>query len=174
MRNGEVFIEEFAMRIPVLSAMLLIAMMGSAMAIAADQLLAKYFVIQKSLASDSMNGVTAAAAEIEKLSRQAAATNPKSRTQLLALSKAAARFSAADLKSARDAFGELSEAMIAYLKASRAKTNPPYQFYCSMVKKNWLQPDKTVRNPYYGSAMPKCGELVQTQKSETQSMGRHH
>jgi hypothetical protein len=29
-----------------------------------------------------------------------------------------------------------------------------------MVKKNWLQPDKSVRNPYYGSSMLTCGELV--------------
>lgn len=147
-----------------------------------DQLLGQYFSIQKSLASDSVNGVATSAAEIAKISRQATATETQGKTQLIALSDVAAKFNAADLKSARNGFGDLSDKLIAYLKASGAKTNPPHQFYCSMVKKNWLQPDKTTRNPYYGKSMLTCGELVQAEKANEQmmdmpmdqSMGHHH
>jgi len=127
---------------------------------AAGQLLEKYFVIHKSLASDSTDGVAASAAEIAKISLQAAAKDARSRSELTALSGAAAKLNSADLKSARNGFGELSGSLIDYLKASGANRNPPYQWYCPMMKKSWLQPDKAVRNPYYGSSMPKCGELV--------------
>jgi hypothetical protein len=126
----------------------------------ADQMLAQYYVIQKSLASDSVNGVAASAAEIAKTSRQAAASSPN-KAQLTALAEAASKLSGTDLKSVRSGFGDLSDKMIAYFKASGAKTDPPYQFYCSMAKKNWLQPDKPTRNPYYGSEMPTCGVIVQ-------------
>jgi hypothetical protein len=127
---------------------------------AINQMLAPYYTIQRSLASDSMNGVATSAAELAKLSREAAATEQDGKAQLLALADAAAKFNAADLKSARDGFGDLSDKLIAYLQASKAPKNPPYQYYCSMVKKNWLQPDKGARNPYYGSSMLTCGELV--------------
>jgi hypothetical protein len=127
---------------------------------AADQLLGQYFSIQRSLASDSVSGVQAAAVQIAKLSRQEAATQAAERAQLLALAGSASKLNASNLKAARTGFGDLSDKLIAYLKASKAKRNPPFQFYCSMAKKNWLQPDNAVRNPYYGSAMPTCGELV--------------
>jgi hypothetical protein len=127
---------------------------------AADQLLGQYFAIQRSLASDSVNGVAADAARIAKLSKQAAASQEEGKEQLVALANSAAKLNGSELKAARNGFGDLSEKLIAYLKASKAKRNPPFQFYCSMAKKNWLQPDKTVRNPYLGSSMPTCGELV--------------
>ncbi len=147
-----------------------------------DQLLGQYYSIHKSLASDSVNGVAASVAEIAKISRQAAGTETQAKAQLLALSDTAAKFNSADLKSARNGFGDLSDKLIAYLKASGSKTNPPFQFYCSMVKKNWLQPDRATRNPYYGKSMPTCGELVQAEKANEQMMdmpmdqstGHHH
>jgi hypothetical protein len=125
-----------------------------------EQLLDQYFVIQKSLASDTTRDVAATATQLAKISRQAAGAEPRARTQLLTLAEAATKLQAADLKSARNGFGELSDKLIAYLQATGAKRNPPYQFFCSMVKKSWLQPDKKTRNPYYGSSMLTCGELV--------------
>jgi hypothetical protein len=92
---------------------------------------------------------------------------------LMAVANAAAKLQTTDLKSARNGFGELSDSMIAYLQATRAKRNPPFQFYCPMVKKNWLQPDKNVRNPYYGSSMLTCGDLVQAGQSVKQNMGHN-
>jgi hypothetical protein len=152
------------MRSALLCGMLAVAVLGLAMTslppASVNQLLGHYYTIQRSLASDSINGIATSAGEIAKLSRQAAAAEPLGKTELIALSEAAAKFNAADLKSARNGFGDLSDKMIAYLKASKAARNPPYRYYCSMVKKNWLQPDNGTRNPYYGSSMLTCGELV--------------
>jgi len=144
---------------------LAIAVFGSAAAnppaAVTGQLLTPYYAIQKSLVSDSMNGVAAAAAEIAKIGKQASTTQQAGKPELLALSECAAKFSAADLKAGRAVFGDLSDKIIAFIKASNSAKNPPYQYYCPMVKKNWLQPDKGgARNPYYGSSMPTCGELV--------------
>jgi hypothetical protein len=139
----------------------------------AEQLLAHYYLIQKNLASDSIEGVSAAAAKMADISRRAAATEPKAKTQLTAIAAAAAKLRATDLKSARNGFGELSDGLIGYLHATQAERNPPYQFYCSMVKKNWLQPDKETRNPYYGTSMLKCGELIQSSPAVGQHMGHN-
>ncbi len=139
-----------------------------------EQLLDQYFIIQKSLASDSTDGVAAAATQLAQISRRAAGVEPQARPQLLALAEAATKLRAADLKSARSGFGELSDKLIPYLQATGAKRNPPYQFYCSMVKKSWLQPDKETRNPYFGSSMLKCGELVQSGQSAEQPAEHHH
>jgi len=172
------------MKATLLITILAVSIMGLAVAGTAaagmDQLLGQYYSIQKSLASDSVNGVAASAAEMAKLSRQAAGNESQAKAQLLALSDTAAKFNSADLKSARNGFGDLSDKLIAYMKASGSNTNPPYQFYCSMVMKNWLQPDKTTRNPYYGKSMLTCGELVQPEKANEQimdmpmDMGHHH
>ncbi len=126
-----------------------------------DQILEQYYVIQNSLASDSMHGVLPAAQKISKLSGQAAQSDPKSKAQLSALSAAATGLNAPDITTARLQFGELSKRLTAYLQASGAGKNPPYQFFCSMAQKGWLQPDKNTRNPYYGSSMLKCGDLIQ-------------
>ena len=126
-----------------------------------EQLLGQYFMIQKSLAADSVKDVSQSAAGIVKIGREAAAADSGAKAQLAAISEAAAKLNNADLKTARKEFGTLSDRVIAYLKASGAKRNPPYQFYCPMVKKSWLQPDKQTRNPYYGSSMLTCGEIVQ-------------
>lgn len=138
-----------------------------------EQLLGKYYGIQKSLAADTTAGVSASAAQIADISRRAAATKPQAKTQLTALANAAAKLRATDLKSARNGFGDLSDSLIAYLQATQSGGNPPFQFYCPMVKKSWLQSDREIRNPYYGSSMLKCGELVQP-KPVAQKMGQNH
>ncbi len=124
------------------------------------QLLEEYFVIHKSLAADSTSGVAGAARKIANISTRAALSEPKRKAELTALSTAAARLQAADLKEARNQFGEVSKWMTAYLKATGDPMNPPHQFYCSMANKGWYQPDKSTRNPYYGRSMLTCGELL--------------
>lgn len=139
-----------------------------------EQLLGKYYGIQKSLAADSIAGVSASAAQIADISRRAAAKESRTKTQLMALANAAAKLRATDLKSARNGFGDLSDSLIAYLQAAQSKGNPPFQFYCSMVKKSWLQSDMETRNPYYGSSMLKCGELVQPKPVAEKTEHNHH
>jgi hypothetical protein len=144
---------------------LIISTLGSVLAAPptkpVDQLVEQYYIIQKSLSADSITGVSAAAAQVATISRRSVRTEPQLKIQLTDLSNAATKLQTADLKSARNGFGELSDKLIAYLKSAGVKKNPPFQFYCPMVKKNWLQPNKETRNPYYGSSMLTCGELVQ-------------
>lgn len=127
----------------------------------ADEILREYYVIQKSLAADSTGGVAAAAQKIATLSGQAARSETKAKTQLLALSSAAAALRAHELNAARLGFGELSMRLTAYLQAAGPRKIPPYQFFCPMAHKGWLQADKDTHNPYYGSSMLKCGDLIQ-------------
>jgi hypothetical protein len=78
------------------------------------------------------------------------------------LAKAAAALSNAnDLKGARDAFGQLSDALIQKVKAD-GTIDPAAELkvgYCPMIHKSWIQRGDQVRNPYYGAAMLTCGEV---------------
>jgi hypothetical protein len=68
---------------------------------------------------------------------------------------------AADLKAARVAFGELSDAVIAAGKAEGWKDTPEVKVaYCPMAKKSWVQKESEIRNPYYGTAMLTCGSFT--------------
>lgn len=73
----------------------------------------------------------------------------------------AALESAADIKAARDAFGPLSDAVIAWVQsdASKGAAGELRLAYCPMVKRSWLQLDEQIRNPYYGKQMAGCGEF---------------
>ena len=59
----------------------------------------------------------------------------------------------ANLNQAREAFAPLSDEMIKV----RRKGDPAV-YYCSMVRKSWLQKKGDVGNPY-AAGMEKCGEL---------------
>jgi hypothetical protein len=69
-----------------------------------------------------------------------------------------------DLKSQRIHFADLSNDMITLAKASKLATEPIYQQYCPMKKSNWLSSEKPIKNPYYGSSMLTCGQVVATIK----------
>jgi hypothetical protein len=61
-----------------------------------------------------------------------------------------------DMDGARRSFAMLSDELIKVRNA--AKGARPAVYYCSMVKKSWLQPKGQIGNPY-DSAMAMCGEL---------------
>jgi hypothetical protein len=124
------------------------------------RMLEQYFVIQKELAADSIQHVPEASGKLMKLARSLAAQDAKRKTDLSAMAETAANLKTADLRSARNAFGELSKPMISYVN-SLSLQQRPYQFYCPMVKQSWLQPDQETRNPYYGKSMLECGTLVE-------------
>jgi Protein of unknown function (DUF3347) len=96
------------------------------------------------------------------------------KTQAVALGKpgepiakaAAAVETATDVSGARDAFGPLSDAVIALVQAdgSRDAAADLRLAYCPMAKRSWLQREEQVRNPYYGSKMSSCGEFKPLKK----------
>jgi len=66
------------------------------------------------------------------------------------------------LEKARERFKDLSQAMITLLKEFQGKiegAEKAYVYYCPMVDASWLQKEKGTLNPYYGSAMLKCGSV---------------
>jgi len=115
-----------------------------------------YLQIHGQLTTDKTDGVKAAAAAIVKQAETMGANGA-------AIGKAAAAVaSAADLKAARQAFGPLSDAVIAAVSASGPATSKELGLklaFCPMVNRSWLQKDEKIRNPYYGSTMLECGEI---------------
>ena len=124
---------------------------GPASAAVADGLAAPYLHIQVALANDSTEGVSEAAraiaAEAAEMGDRAAAIG----------AAAEALAETADLWSARDAFGPLSDALIAY--GREGGFGELRLAYCPMVDREWLQATSELRNPFYGSMMLTCGEF---------------
>jgi hypothetical protein len=117
-------------------------------------IVASYLEIQGRLAVDKLEGVKPAA---EAIGQQATRMG----TEGMAIVKAAkAVADAADLKTARETFGPLSDAVIAAGNAEGWKDLPDLRVaYCPMIKKSWIQKDEAIKNPYYGSMMLTCGEI---------------
>ena len=67
-----------------------------------------------------------------------------------------------DLNRQRTYFSNLSDNMTVLAKAIKLTSEPVYQAYCPMKNANWLSSDKAIKNPYYGSMMLTCGEVIET------------
>jgi hypothetical protein len=115
-----------------------------------------YLQIHGQLIIDKTDGVKTSANAIVKQAEAMGATGT-------AIGKAAAAVaSAADLRAARQAFGPLSDAVIAAVSASGPATSKELGLklaFCPMVNRSWLQKEDKIRNPYYGSTMLECGEI---------------
>jgi hypothetical protein len=130
---------------------------GAASLHASDALKAivgSYLDIQARLATDKLDGIKPAAQAIgQQGARLGAGGAP-------IVKAARALEEAADLKAAREAFGVLSDAVIAQGTAENWKDVPDLRVaYCPMARKSWLQKEEAIRNPYYGSSMLTCGEF---------------
>jgi hypothetical protein len=68
-----------------------------------------------------------------------------------------------DLKKQRETFKSLSKNTYDLIKVS-SPDQPIYKQYCPMADADWLSKEKAVKNPYYGSSMLTCGNVVETIK----------
>jgi hypothetical protein len=120
----------------------------------APALVDPYIRVQSALAADKVDTVKADAVAIA-----AAAAGMGDAAE--PIGAAAKRLeAAANLKDARKAFGEVSDALFAYAKATGASMPADVKTaYCPMVNKSWLQKGDKIRNPYYGSEMLDCGSF---------------
>ena len=110
--------------------------------------------IQVSLAQDKMDGVAANATGIATEAGTLGKPGEKILAGAMALQKAK------KIEEAREAFGRMSDALIAHLDAEKHKPgNGVRVAYCPMARKSWLQKDGTIQNPYYGSQMLTCGSF---------------
>ena len=114
-----------------------------------------YLRIQQALSTDTIEGISDEA-------RAITAASAKLGTSGEFIQSAAGKFhQAADLKSARAAFGKLGDALMTYMKALNVTVGGDVKIaYCPMMQKYWLQRGEKVRNPFYGKVMPECGRIT--------------
>ena len=135
---------------------------GSPFADAYYAALQTYLESQKRLAADSAEGVSGllhqAVAKVQPLT-----ADDQLKPLVEQLTAAVHQTMGKDLTGIREAFKEISAAMIELGKGAKI---PPEAtavsvYRCPMKKASWLQPVGTVANPYYGSEMLTCGGLVE-------------
>jgi hypothetical protein len=68
-----------------------------------------------------------------------------------------------DIKKQRETFKSLTKSTYDLVKVSKS-TEVVYKQYCPMADADWLSKEKAVKNPYYGSSMLTCGNVVETIK----------
>lgn len=111
------------------------------------------------LAHDRTDGLDTLGEEIA--TRLEAASDPTLGPWLVHGAAAArALAAAADLATARAAYGELMRALVAVASADARLTADLHVFSCPMRTEGfgkWVQTDPTLDNPYQGGAMPGCG-----------------
>jgi Cu(I)/Ag(I) efflux system membrane protein CusA/SilA len=115
----------------------------------APSLFPAYESVRQALVEQSLDRARSGAVALQKQALEAKRGDVASSAKALA--------SASTLESARTAFGNISEAMIAYRRDMKA--DRPAVAYCSMVKHSWLQAEGPISNPYVGREMATCGEL---------------
>jgi len=84
-----------------------------------------------------------------------------------------------DIEEVRKEFAMLSEQIASNVKRfGSSGQGSLYQFKCPMAFNNrgatWLQDDDKTRNPYFGTAMLKCGEVIQVLPRTEEKGGPHH
>ncbi|MDY6988683.1 MAG: DUF3347 domain-containing protein [Thermodesulfobacteriota bacterium] len=141
-------------------------------------LLEEYLKIHDALAADKTDGVKGAAEQIVTLSDK---VDPNTvtgehkehyRHLPMTIKKAAQKLARGkDLGAAREAFKELSRPVAMW--ATMSKPKGVYVIYCSMASGSWLQKDKAIRNPYHGSQMLRCGEIVGGEDHDKGAHGQH-
>jgi hypothetical protein len=110
--------------------------------------------IHDALAADSIDQVKQNAGEVATAASALGAPAMKIDTAAVQLA------AAPDLNTARDRYGALSDAVVAYAKGLNLTMPEGVRTaFCPMVQRHWLQKGDTITNPYFGTGMPTCGEF---------------
>ena len=113
-----------------------------------------YLAIEDGLANDKIDQLRTNAGNLATAA--AALGSPAVKIDTAAVQLA----SATDIEDARNKFGTLSDAVVAYVDGLHLKPGEGVrQAYCPMKRKPWLQKGDTIANPYYGSSMLTCGNF---------------
>ncbi|PYQ69003.1 MAG: hypothetical protein DMG04_29890 [Acidobacteria bacterium] len=114
-----------------------------------------YLRIHQALAADTLDGVMSSAIAI-------ATETAKIGSRAAAIKVAVNPFAQAPtVDAAREAFGPLSDAIIAYARGADVTFGDNVNAaYCPMARKYWIQKGETIANPYYGRKMADCGRIV--------------
>jgi len=126
------------------------------------QLLSLYYNIKDALVAGNAN---TAASNAEAFVKAANGVDSKSisESNINTLVKDATAISQSkDLKEQRLHFADLSTNLFTVAKTVKLTGQPVYEAFCPMKKAYWLSSSKTIKNPYFGSAMLTCGKVVET------------
>lgn len=132
-----------------------------------EQLYESYFVVQKALAEDKVpteQAVTTLSRLLDDLTHEASLTE-ELRQLFTTIKNKAAHLHHLSIDDARKKFKPISHAVVTLATKIRGSSanQPFHHFFCPMVKEgegDWLQAEEQLSNPYYGSEMLRCGELV--------------
>lgn len=127
-----------------------------------SSLLNSYYSLKDALVKSNSNAASVSAASLvtQVNGIDKATLADESRTALI--SDALVISETKDIKIQRQHFASLSANMLALAKTVKLSADPIYQEYCPMQNASWLSNSKTIKNPYYGSAMLSCGSVKAT------------
>lgn len=136
-----------------------------------ETLVGHYESVRQDLLHDRLEGVAAQAVAIRDAASElghdlsperagvSAADLPEVEALLPEIAQRAERLArAGTLEEARAALADLTKPLVRYRKL--AGDGGSVVAYCPMKKMAWLQPPGEIGNPYYGQAMPGCGNVV--------------
>jgi Cu(I)/Ag(I) efflux system membrane fusion protein len=138
-----------------------------------DELLKQYFAMQSALANDNGPQASASAAEavkaiaaVDTADLTAKARNAWSSYELALIAHLEIA-AAADITKTRKQFEHISDMLTVAIKSfGTIEGRSVYVYFCPMAFDNkgahWLQSDDKTRNPYFGSEMLKCGDVIET------------
>lgn len=123
-----------------------------------------YLSIQKGLATDDLAASQAGAVTFLKAMKHAPHEGGAHKEAMDLIKPAKAISETMDIKAARAAFLDLSRQMVLLVEhVGTRKDTPLYTAFCPMAFNNkggqWVQSERTVSNPYYGSKMLRCGRI---------------
>lgn len=135
-----------------------------------------YFEIQQTFAKDQKpsEAQVLALVSLAKDLAQTEAIDTETRQQFKAIEASGEHLHHLSLDEARQHFKPISHAVVKLateIRGDQAKASFNH-FFCPMVKQgegDWLQSKALLSNPYYGSEMLRCGELVQTISPDAKS-----
>lgn len=141
-----------------------------------DMLVAPYIEVQTGLADDDLAAAKTGARGLVKMLGHGKFSGD-AKAEVSELSRAASAIEASNnISAAREDFQDLSKRMTALIK--RVGTGSGTSLYlakCPMAfggqGGTWIQKDKNIANPYYGSQMYRCGGVVEQLSGEDAGSG---
>lgn len=137
-----------------------------------EQALASYFSLRDALFEDNIpNADKAANTMLENIKNVPSSTFNEEQSNVWQQHKSLYKKTLTELlhiksiAEKRSYFSHISEILYCSVKSFQFTEDPIYVAYCTMAFKGkgafWLTSDKTIRNPYYGTNMPNCGEITE-------------
>jgi hypothetical protein len=127
-----------------------------------SQLLSSYYQVKDALLSGNSNTAAIHAQAFLKAANGISNRTISEGSRNALVKDAGVISESKDLKKQREIFANFSTNMYALATSLKLTSEPIYYQYCPMKKAYWLSAVKTIKNPYYGSAMLTCGEVKET------------